>query len=242
MNQAITRLTSIQKERALSQLKSAALFEGLHAGLLDAIVNRISLVTLHDSEVLFSQQAPAEHLFLLSTGQIKLSRSASNGSEKIISLISPNSTFAEAVLFSNKKVYPVSAVSIGDSNVWCIDGTHFLGVLQQSTDTCFAVIRRLSEHLHDQVADIERLTQHTAGSRLVSYLLGNVPNDCKDNYATITLAAPKNVVASRLSIVPATFSRALARLSRKNLLEVRENQIRLLDIKKLREFVEEVEV
>ncbi|MGQ7843859.1 Crp/Fnr family transcriptional regulator [Granulosicoccus sp. 3-233] len=242
MPQVITRLSGIQRERALSQLKAADLFAGLEGHSLQAIVDRMSLVLLQDGEVLFSQGDAAPSVFLLSTGQIKLARRHPNGAEKIISLVTPGSTFAEAVIFARGRVYPVDAAAIGASTVWAVNGEHYCSELQQSTSACFSVLKRLTERLHEQVADIERLSLHTASSRLITYLLGQLPEGYDGDSAVVRLQAPKNVIASRLSIVPATFSRTLAKLSREGLLGVREYEIELLDVEAMRHYDEDTVV
>jgi CRP-like cAMP-binding protein len=40
-----------------------------------------------------------------------------NGDEKVIELISPGSTFAEALMLSEKRVYPVRATAIGETEL-----------------------------------------------------------------------------------------------------------------------------
>lgn len=240
MNHLVSNLSNLQRERALSQLKNTLLFESLKNAQLDAIVDSMRLVTLHDGDVLFQQHEPASHIFLLATGQIKLSRFASNGTEKIISLIQPGNTFAEAAIFSSHGVYPVGATALGDCSVWMIEVRQYRYELQQSTDACFAVCRQMSERLHQQLADIERLTLHTASSRLVAFLLSELEDNVIDNHAKVKLRAPKNVIASQLSIVPSTFSRTLAKLSQDELITVHENEIDLLDIAHLKEYVDDI--
>jgi len=226
----------------VSQLKTAVLFSGLEEASLQAIVDRMCLVLLQDGETLFSQGDAAASVFLLSTGQVKLARRRPNGAEKVISLVTPGNTFAEAVMFARVQVYPVDAEAIGSSTVWAVNSAHYCRELQQSADACFSVLKRLTERLHEQVSDIERLSLHTASSRLIAYLLGELPPGHSGERAVIRLPAPKNVIASRLSIVPATFSRTLAKLSREGLLAVREYEIELLDIEEMRHYTDETVV
>lgn len=238
MPQIITHLSGLQRERALSQLKSAVLFSGLEENSLQAVVERMTLILLQEGETLFSQGEPATSLFLLSTGQVKLARRRPNGAEKIISLVMPGNTFAEAVMFAQGRIYPVDAEAIRASTVWAVDGEHYCSELQQSPNACFSVLKCLTERLHEQVADIERLSLHTASSRLITYLLAQLPEGYSSDSAVIRLPAAKNVIASRLSIVPATFSRTLAKLSREGLLDVREYEVELLDIEAMRNYAE----
>ena len=234
-----SRLSEMQRQRAATLLDSQPLFAGLDPERRRAMLEHLSLFVLATGEVLFRQREPARHLFLLATGQVKLARVSDDGGEKIISLVRPGESFAEAVMFSQHHLYPVTATALVESTAWGIDAAYYRRILAGSTDACFAILARISERLHQQVAEIERLTLHTATARLVNYLLDRV-DTVEGLCVSVTLDAPKQVIASRLSIVPATFSRVLARLVHEGLIEVHEDRIDLLDHAALRELAKDV--
>ena len=234
-----TQLTPMQKERARNQLMRTTLFGCMDSSAIDDIISHITLTTLAEGEVLFRQEQPARHVFLLSVGHLKLFRTASSGSEKVIGLIEPGSTVAEAVIFSQRKQYPVTASALAESSVWSIDAEQYLALLRTSTEACFAILSCVTGRLFEQVAEIERLTLHTATSRFVAYLLTKTESRATGR-VVVRLEAPKSIIASRLSIVPATFSRSLAKLSRDGLLEVHDSEIHLLDVVALQEYTTDV--
>ena len=63
--------------------------------------------------------------------------------------------------------------------------------------------------------------------------LGQLPDDVA-TLSDIHLSTPKNIIASRLSIKPETFSRILLQLSKQGLIEINGNDITLLDVDGLR--------
>lgn len=83
------------------------------------------------------------------------------------------------------------------------------------------------------------MTLHTATSRFITYLLSQVEPGTEGR-VVIQLEAPKGIIASRLSIVPATFSRSLAKLSRDGLLEVHDAEIHILDVNALQALTTQV--
>ena len=87
----------------------------------------------------------------------------------------------------------------------------------------------MGRHLHARVNEIDNLTMHNATYRLVVYLLGQLPENAAA-LSAIHLSTPKNIIASRLSIKPETFSRIMMQLSKKALIEVKGNDITLLDV------------
>jgi CRP-like cAMP-binding protein len=91
--------------------------------------------------------------------------------------------------------------------------------------------------LRRHVNEVDKLTLHNATFRLVSYLLQQMPADVVES-PEVQLTTPKNVIASRLSIQPETFSRILGRLSKAGLVEVHGHSIVLRDIAGLRKQIE----
>ena len=193
----------------------------------------IHSVLVPGKKVLFESGQPAENFYMVNSGQVKLYCISSDGGEKVLEIIYPKQTFAEAVMFMPKHVYPVCAETIMDSEVICFDMKVFHSILEESHETCFRLLGIMSSYLHQRIKDINNLSLHNAKYRLIVYLLNELPADAQA-LSSIHLGIPKNVIASRLSIKPETFSRVLLSLVKKNLIEIHGNDITLLDVDGLR--------
>lgn len=218
-------------------MRRSVLFHELEEQQLDTIVKHTRLVQLDEGQVLFEQQRPAREIFMLKSGQIKLARISPEGHEKVIDLISPGNTFAEAIMFSRARVYPVTATALMESEVLCFDTETYADILHQSTDACFAVMAQMSRRLHWQIAEIDRLTLHNATFRLVAYLLEQIPSTDLDT-SRVYLNTPKHVIASRLSMTPETLSRTFSKLCRDGLIDIGENNVLLKDVGQLRNYLQ----
>ena len=218
------------------ELCSIYLFAGLDEEQLEAVARTTRLVHLDEGQPLFDFSQPARHYFYNRSGQIKLFRNSPDGGEKIIWIVRAGETFAEAVMFMRGHRYPVSAEAITPSDVLAFDQKTFMGILKGSVETCFRLMATMSTRLHQQVNEIDNLTLHNATFRLVSHLLQHL-REGPGQESELHLSAPKNVIASRLSIQPETFSRILARLSKKELLKVEGQNIVLRDVEGLRKLV-----
>ncbi len=218
-------------------IQRCLLFSDLNESQIAIVLRHTRVVDLREGDVLFEQRQPARDFFMLTDGQIKLARNSADGHEKIIDLISPGHTFAEAILFSRQKVYPVTASAILDSRVLSFDIASYADILHESTDACFAIMAEMSRRLHWYIGEIDRLTLHSATFRVVCYLLDQVPSTHLGS-SEIRLATPKHAIASRLSITPETLSRSFSRLSRDGLIEVRDDAVVLNDVGKLRQFAQ----
>ena len=230
-------MTELDEAQVLPTLRQVGLFAHLDDDGLRSLLPAVHLATLEAHTTVFRQGEPASHFYIVRGGQVKLFRVSPEGDEKIIELISPGQTFAEAVMFLGPKGrYPVNAQTLGPASLLVFDQATFLDRLRHTPELGFAMLGSLSRRLHALVDQIESLTLQNATDRLIMFLLDHVPGGVQTS-PEITLTTPKSAIASRLAIQPETFSRILARLRDQALIEVRGHHIVLRDIAALRERV-----
>ncbi len=215
------------------ELRSVYLFSGLDEGQLRTMLETAYSIELAPREILFEADQPARHFYLLRSGQMKLFSLSDSGDEKVVEIIYPGETFAEAITFMTRHDYPVSAEAIVASEVISFDMAAFRRLLEESHETCMRLMADMSRRLRKRIAEINNLTLHNATYRLVVYLLEQIPSGVVE-LPEIHLGTPKSVIASRLSIQPETFSRILGKLARQKLIRVHQNTITLLDVDGLR--------
>jgi CRP/FNR family transcriptional regulator, dissimilatory nitrate respiration regulator len=224
----------------LEQLREHFLFTILNDAQFARVQTSIHSVTLTAEKHLFHFGDQARYFFLLRTGQIQLYRLSPGGEEKVIEIIHPGQTFAEAVMFLKGSNYPVSSKAVLDSVLWRIDMAMFRGILQESNELCLHLLGNMSRRLHSVVQDIEQLTLQNASMRVIQLLLQSAPDNAGTHYQ-LEWETPKQILASRLSIRPETFSRILQRLSRKGLIVVQGKTIEILDARRLQQTLETVD-
>ena len=91
---------------------------------------------LAEGKHLFHFGDQARYFYLLSDGQIQLYRLSAMGEEKVIEIIQPGQSFAEAVMFFKINSYPVSAKTVVPSKFLRIEMKLFLKLLQESNELC----------------------------------------------------------------------------------------------------------
>ncbi len=212
-----------------TEIASVPLFHSLKREQLQSIAAHMQRLELADGEQLFAQEQAARAFYLLQSGNIVLKRTSMKGDEKVMELVQPGQTFAEAVMFMDRHTYPVSATSSGHSVLLEIDSDNFKSVLAESIDTCFRIMGDLSVRLRRWVEEIDRLTLQNATCRIIGYLNNQLPHDA-DGGVEVVLPAPKNRIASRLSITPETLSRIFSELQHEGLLSIKGKVVRIPDI------------
>ena len=218
------------------ELHQVPLFAALNDQQLASILKSSKAISLAANKTLFEKGTPATHFYLLKSGQVKLYCLSADGDEKVIEIINPSQTFAEAIMFMPKHIFPVCAETIKNSELYSFDMKQFRELLENSKETCFRLLGTMGRQLHGKINDIDNLTLHNATYRLVVYLLEQLPEGAMA-LSSIHLGATKSIIASRLSIKPETFSRILLRMSKQGLIEVHANDITLIDVNGLRDLL-----
>jgi CRP-like cAMP-binding protein len=214
-------------------LKNFFLFASLDDTQLSRIKQTMQHRQLQEGEFLFEHGQKAERFFILLNGHIKLIRLSLEGMEKVIEIIRPGESFAEAIMFMEKQIYPVTSQAIIPSEVISFENKVFLSILAESFDTCKRVMCDMSMRLRTWLGEIDNLTLQNATYRLVNYLLYQVPEDSK-NSCQVSFQIPKHVIASRLSIKPETLSRILQHLTKEGLITVEGKTIHIHNLDRLK--------
>ena len=212
-------------------IRAAHLFSTLDDAQVRQVMESSHVSTYKDAESLFETGDEANRFFLVIGGQIKLFRVSLSGDQKIIDIIQPGNTFAEALMFMEHPVYPVSAAALGPAKVISFDSKRFLQILSESFATCFRIMGTMSQRLRGLIKEIDDLTLQSATTRMCAMLLRRM-NEVGDSY--FTLPAAKGVLAARLSMKPETFSRILQNLASKQILQTKGTEIQILDEELLR--------
>ncbi|MFC5695506.1 Crp/Fnr family transcriptional regulator [Pseudomonas sp. GCM10022186] len=215
-------------------LRRHPLFDRLPAALFHELCRLAVQRRLGSGDMLFHQGDLADRFYLLLAGQMKLTRVLPDGHEKLVEVVMPGQCFAESLLFSAPRQYPVTACTLKPSSLVSLDGGHYRSLLEEQPKICLELLASLSLRLHRRLDEIDTLTLANAGRRVARFL-------CQEHEAgngAIQFNVPKRLIASRLGIQPETFSRILHRLMDAGLIAMERRQIRVLDTPSLANYCE----
>jgi CRP/FNR family transcriptional regulator, dissimilatory nitrate respiration regulator len=212
-----------------ARLSGFPLFAGLTAAESAQAASACRSVTAHAGEVLFREGDKCEGFYLVLSGSVRVFKLSPDGRERILHIARAGQSFAEAAMFG-PGVYPAFAEATEDSRLILVRREPFLLMLSRQPETCLRVFESLSRWLRRLLDQLESETFLNARAKLANFLLREArrlsPNarTCR-----FELTQPKKDVASQLGMAAETFSRALADLEDRSMIQVSGRQIDVRD-------------
>jgi CRP/FNR family transcriptional regulator, dissimilatory nitrate respiration regulator len=214
-------------------LRVLPLFHDLEPAEIDRLARGCHLRRLERGEMVFRVGDPCEGFHVVVTGQVKLFVISPGGQEKVIEIVAPGGSFAEALMFLGKPCL-VNAQALADSSLLTVQRQAVMDELARDHRFALRMLAGLSRRLHGLVHDVQAYALQNGVQRVIGYLLRHHGDDDHGDAAvTVSLPVSKATIASRLSLTPEYFSRVLRELEEAGLIEVDKRDIRLLDPKRL---------
>ena len=215
-------------------LATQALFSHLSPDELTRVAAGCVVRRLSRSDTVFRYGEPCNEFHVVVLGQVKLFALSPAGQEKVIELVSPGHSFAEALMFTGKP-YILNAQTLTDSLLLVVKKQAVLAEIEREPKFALRMLAGISRRLHGLVHDVEAYALHSGTQRVIGYLLREQEVEDCATHETITVSLPvsKATIASRLSLTPEYFSRVLHELETAGLIEVDKRDIRILDVRRL---------
>ena len=206
------------------------LFNDMSPAELEGLAGGCTLHRLARGEAVFRVGEPCEAFHVTVMGQVKLFAISPAGQEKVIELVGPGQSFAEALMFTDKP-YIINAQALTDTLLLTVQKSAVLAEIDRDRRFALRMLAGISRRLHALVGDVEAYALHSGLQRVIGYLLRDqAPEDEASNgEVTVSLPVSKATIASRLSLTPEYFSRVLHELESKGLIEVDKRDIRIRD-------------
>jgi len=183
-------------------------------------------------ETIFLHGEPADHIYIVIKGWVKLYRIAPNGAEAIVGVFTAGHSFGEALAL-HREVYPVAAESVTDSHVLSLPTSILTDLIESDPEIAVSMLAATFQHLHSIVLQLEQMKAFSGAQRVAEFLVELCP--VSKGACTVTLPYDKSLIAGRLGMKPESLSRAFAKL-RKLGVKVRRCHAAISDVEGLHAF------
>jgi len=220
-------------------LSALPLFSDLLPCERERIAQGCRLRHLGRGDLLFRVGEACEAFHIVVSGQVRLYVASPSGQEKVIEIIGPGRSFAEAMVFLDHP-HVVNAQALSDTLLVNVCKQAVLVEVERDPRFALHMLAGISRRLHHLIRDVEGYALHSGMQRLIGYLLRDVEGEHADseNHVSITVKLPasKATIASRLTLTPEYFSHVLHELEANGLIHIDKREIRILDVGQLARF------
>ncbi len=213
-------------------IKRCPLFSGVTESDLQLLQEIIRTRRTAKGEILFEEGAAADGFYIVAAGKVKVYKLSPDGRERILHVVQPGSSFAEAAIFDDGR-YPAFAETLDGSTLLFFPKREFLDLLHQHSQLAINMIAGLSRFLRLFTMQIEDLTFRDVPARLARYLLG-----LKRDGRLSVLPISKTQLASNLGTTSETLSRTFRKLSDDEMIHVQGKKIEILAPDRLADLAE----
>ncbi len=220
----------------IETIEAIPLFNGLPEDQLKDIERIAVIKPFLKREYIFYEGDDGNGFYVVMEGQVKIFKVSMDGKEQILHIFGPGEPFGEVPVFTGK-AFPANAQALSKTSVLFFPRSDFVDLIAANPSLSLNMLAVLSMRLRQFTVQIENLSLKEVPARLAGYLLYLVQEQGSEN--SVTLEISKGQLASLLGTIPETLSRIFSKMSNQNLIDVKEREIRLLDLEALFELAEQ---
>ncbi len=151
-------------------LKGLPLFEGLSCDEARKVGFTVVEKYFQTKQIVFSAEEPAEYVYLIREGHVKLYRLAIDGRENIIAILGPGDVFGDFV-FGEDSCHSMFAEAFGKSFLCILPRRNFLRMLMEEPSIALKIISNIGKRLSQTAHFIENLSTYNIKIRFGKLLL-----------------------------------------------------------------------
>lgn len=209
-------------------LSSISYFARLDAATLGTIGAAAVRRQFDAGQVVFVEGEPCTGLFIVQSGYLKSLKMSPAGREQTVRVVGPGEAFNDLAIFAGAANI-ATVIALEPAAVIVIQREVMLRLVDTHPQLARRVIQNLAQRMLHLVALVEDLSLRSVEERLARLLLAQSSEDTIVRQRWTTQAE----MASLLGTVPDVLSRALRRLADEGVIQVRRQQIRILDRQRL---------
>lgn len=190
---------------------------------LKKIAGLIRVVQLERGSIIYDQDQDSEAFYVISKGEVKLSKLSSQGKELILKVAHSPEPLGCYSFFGTGK-YTERAEALSEVTLLRVPKKEFLALLTQDQQLNFNFLEAISSWLNTINVSLERISFSSAEERVLSFF----EHQDRPWKKELVFTMKKNEMAALLNMRPETFSRALKTLEDTQKIQLTEKGIIIL--------------
>lgn len=211
-------------------LRQVSVFEEATDEDLNAIAQNSFVRSIEEGEFFFFQGDPAEYLYVLTSGQVKLLQSNPSGKQVNIRTVQPWEMFAALGAVRKDASYPVSAQALQDSAALVMRSDFMSEMMQTRPYLAIALTRLITMLMQEIQARYRELATERVEQRIARTLLrlaSQIGERVEQETTTVELLFTRQDLAEMTGTTLFTVSRTLSDWEKLDFIEAGRERIRI---------------
>lgn len=212
-----------------NHLRSIVYFEGIAEDQITYVAENSLLRTFSSGQTIFIEGEPAEGLWIVETGNVKIFKLNPDGGEHILHFRSPGKSFNDIAALDGGRNPANAATLSAEAQVWLIPSDVITHILTHNPQVALNVIRLMAMRVRSLVTQIEDLALYSVMVRLARFLLKQVEDP--------SLSGPgvtRTAIAAHINTTPQTISNVLRSLEESGAIQFDRHRIIIVNESLLR--------
>jgi CRP-like cAMP-binding protein len=215
-------------------IRKAPIFTGLDAGAADALRASMNLVKLRKRQSLFKEGDDGDHLFVVSSGKVKLGTKSVDGRENLLMILGPGDMFGELSLFDSVP-RTATATAVTDSKLLALGQDKVFPWVKEHPEVSLQLLARLASRLRRTNEVVGDLVFSDVPGRVAKALidLGVKFGDKRSEGLFVNHDLTQEELAQLVGASRETVNKALADFAQRGWLRLEARSVMILDYDRL---------
>ena len=181
---------------------------------------------LHGPTSVYEPETPADSLYLIESGQVRISQIGPDQSQRLIDILGPEDWFGIAAL-AREPTYGTRATAIGSTTLWVLPAERVMHLLSEQPQVAVELVAQLAGRLQAANEAASRLVFDDCNQRLIQTLLrfSHTSAATPQEGGEVVLRITHQQLAQAVGAARETVSLALTQLRQRSLLRTGRNRL-----------------
>jgi CRP/FNR family transcriptional regulator, cyclic AMP receptor protein len=188
------------------------------------------------NDIILMEEEVGTALFVIINGKVKVARTSTEGREVILTILSDSDFFGEMAILDGL-TRSATVVAIEESELFLIQRNDFLNLLREHPEVSISLLQEMTKRLRAADMKIKALSLKDAEGKIATVIL-QLADDIgkiKQGVVEIDKMPLQQDLANMAGTSRETISRTLHSFTKKKLIELDGNKLRILDYEKFKE-------
>ena len=204
----------------------------------ELLQNALTVKQVRKGTILFVENDPADAVYFLREGKVRLSKSSPEGKEVVLNIRKPGDIFAEVALF-RKTNYPATAEMIEDGEVVMIRNADLERIIHRYPEIGISIVQIMGQRLHVAQSKLRDITLYGKLGALASALV-RLAEDYgiqTEEGIRIQLTLTHQELANFIGAARENVNRMMSQLEKSGVLTMKRGEICIKDIAELKNYI-----